>query len=102
MGIRLETTPLHFGGFRWWGRCPLEVSGAPCGRRVGKLHLPPGGRYFGCRKCYGLTYQSAQRRDKRIDALRRDPAALARLAENLETVPIAKRLLVLKALMPRW
>src|SRR5262249_19888752 len=23
--VRLETTPLHFGGVRWWGVCPLSV-----------------------------------------------------------------------------
>jgi hypothetical protein len=30
-----------------------------CGRRVGKLYLPPGGKYFGCRHCYNLTYTSS-------------------------------------------
>jgi hypothetical protein len=58
--IRLETTRPHFGGARWWGRCPLAVGGRACGRRVRKLYLPPGGRYFGCRVCYGLTYPSCQ------------------------------------------
>ena len=27
---------------------------------MAKLHLPPGGRYFGCRHCHELTYTSSQ------------------------------------------
>jgi hypothetical protein len=27
---------------------------------VGELHLPPHGRYFGCRHCHDLTYTSCQ------------------------------------------
>src|SRR5262245_20132677 len=70
--IRLETTSLHFGGHRWWGICPLMVSGQACNRRVAKLYFPPGGRYFGCRHCYRLTYRSVQEHDKRVDALRKN------------------------------
>src|SRR5690348_3832049 len=44
--IALEATPLHFGGRRWWGRCPLAVGGRACRRRVAKLYLPPGAGYF--------------------------------------------------------
>lgn len=58
--IRLQTTPTNFGGRRWWFTCPLVVGGMPCQRRAGKLYLPPGARYFGCRKCHDLTYQSSQ------------------------------------------
>jgi len=29
-------------------------------RRVAKLHSPPGSRYFGCRHCHDLTYNSCQ------------------------------------------
>jgi len=58
--IGLTTTPLPWGGLRWWLLCPLVVSGRACGRRVGKLYMPPGGRYFGCRHCYDLTYQSTR------------------------------------------
>ena len=58
--IRLTTTRPHFGGVRWWFVCSLIVNGRACRRRCGKLYLPPGGRYFGCRVCYGLTYKSAQ------------------------------------------
>jgi hypothetical protein len=41
--IDLQTTQPHFGGLRWWFTCPLVVEGRPCGRRVAKLYLPPGG-----------------------------------------------------------
>ena len=58
--IRLQTTPTQFGGERWWFTCPLIVNGAECNRRVGKLYLPPGARYFGCRTCHRLTYRSCQ------------------------------------------
>jgi hypothetical protein len=58
--IRLVTTATQFGGRRFWFVCPLTVDGVPCNRRVGKIHLPPGGKYFGCRKCHNLTYRSCQ------------------------------------------
>jgi hypothetical protein len=62
--IILETTRPHFGGIRWWFVCPLVRSGKPCARRAAKLYLPPGGRYFGCRLCYDLTYESCQESHK--------------------------------------
>jgi hypothetical protein len=49
---QIEWMPCHFGGSRPWFRCP----GQSCGRRVGTLYGP--GKYFLCRQCYGLTYQS--------------------------------------------
>ncbi len=69
--IELQTTPCHYGGRRWWFVCPLSVNGRYCGRRVGKLYLPPGGRYYGCRHCHDLTYRSSQESDKRVNALKR-------------------------------
>lgn len=62
--VRLQETYPHLGGVRYWLTCPLVVRGRPCRRRVGKLYLPPGGRYFGCRQCYGLTYESCQESHK--------------------------------------
>jgi len=62
--IPLQTTEPRFGGERWWFTCPLTVGGRPCRRRVGKLYLPPGGLYFGCRRCYDLTYTSCQESHK--------------------------------------
>lgn len=58
--IAMQTTPSAVGGVRWWFTCPLVVNGRSCGRRVGKLYLPPGSRYFGCRHCHDLTYVSCQ------------------------------------------
>jgi hypothetical protein len=58
--LRLQTTPSAVGGMRWWLTCPLVVNGRACGRRVGKLYLPPGARCFGCRNCHDLTYTSCQ------------------------------------------
>jgi hypothetical protein len=58
--VRLQATCTQFGGRRWWFTCPLIVAGVPCNRRVGKLYLPPGARYFGCRTCHRLTYRSCQ------------------------------------------
>lgn len=58
--VQLVTTPCNFGGVRYWFICPLWIDGRQCGRRVAKLYLPPGGKYFGCRHCYNLTYKSCQ------------------------------------------
>ena len=58
--VRLQATPTQFGGRRWWFICPLIVRGIACNRRAGKLYLPPGAKYFGCRKCHDLTYRSCQ------------------------------------------
>ena len=54
--IDLSTSGQYFGGLRFWMLCPIEG----CRNRVGKLHLPPGESYFGCRDCHDLTYQSCQ------------------------------------------
>jgi hypothetical protein len=62
--VPLEWTPCNFGGERPWFVCP-EVS---CGRRVTILYGP--GKYFLCRHCYDLSYES-QREDKKDRALRR-------------------------------
>jgi hypothetical protein len=56
--IGLTMTPCHFGGVRYWFICPLVRNGVPCGRRVGTLFLSSGGKYFGCRHCYDLSYES--------------------------------------------
>ncbi|MCA9935611.1 MAG: hypothetical protein H6662_16250 [Ardenticatenaceae bacterium] len=69
--IGLQTTACNFGSVRWWFTCPLVTNGRSCGRRVGKLYMPPGGQYYGCRHCYDLTYRSSQENDKRVNALKR-------------------------------
>ena len=58
--VRLQTTPTHFGGKRWWFTCPLVLNDVPCSRRVGTIYLPPGAKYFGCRHCHNLAYRSSQ------------------------------------------
>ena len=58
--ILLQQMPMRFGGERWFYTCPLIVSGVPCNRRVCKLYLAPGSRYFGCRHCHALAYRSSQ------------------------------------------
>lgn len=58
----------HFGGLRYFVTCP-------CGRRTVKLYLPPGGTRFRCRECHGLTYESRQRHNKRIDFYLKNPRA---------------------------
>ena len=95
--VRLTTTRPRFGGLRWWFVCPLTVDGVACTRRVGKLYLPPGARYYGCRRCHRLTYRSSQEHDRRVDALRRDPGALRALLQNLETASVGQLSLALKA-----
>ena len=60
---RLEWTPCHFGGRRWWFICPLVVNGNVCNRRVGVLYLGSG-KYFGCRHCHNLTYESSKESHK--------------------------------------
>ncbi len=54
--VRLETTRPNYGGRRWWFRCPAT------GRRVAKLHSPPGGDIFASRRAYGLAYRSQRER----------------------------------------
>ena len=60
MQIPLQATSPGLVGKRWWFTCSLCVRGVQCNRRVGRLFLPPGARYFGCRHCYDLSYLSAQ------------------------------------------
>ncbi len=74
--ILLASTIPNYGGRRWWFVCPLVKGGRSCYRRCGKLYLPPGGRYYGCRQCYELTYASAQEHDPRVSRLVNDPLAL--------------------------
>jgi hypothetical protein len=62
--VSLTWTAWNFGGERPWFICP----GAGCGRRVAFLYGP--GRYFLCRHCYDLSYQS-QRDNKMYRALHR-------------------------------
>jgi hypothetical protein len=71
--VRLERMPKPLGGFTWTWRCPRDLGGCPCGRRVLRLYLPPGRDRFGCRHCHGLAYTSSLRRE---EGLRRAAARL--------------------------
>ena len=61
---------------------PLLSAGVPCNRRVKKLFLPPSGEYFGCRTCLGLTYESAQTNDARVNKLMKNPIALVQALKS--------------------
>lgn len=81
--VSLEWTPCNFGGKRPWFVCP----GDRCGRRVAILYGP--GKYFLCRHCYDLRYES-QREDKKDRALRRAQKIRQRLggsANMMEPFP---------------
>jgi hypothetical protein len=56
--VEIVSTPCHFGGKRYWFICPLVRGGVPCRRRVGVLY--GAGKYYGCRRCHDLAYQSQQ------------------------------------------
>jgi hypothetical protein len=60
--VQLTTTPCNFGGVRYWFTCPLSTNGVYCGRRVAKLYCVPGAKYYGCRHCHDLSYESRNRR----------------------------------------
>jgi hypothetical protein len=62
--VDLAWTACNFGGERPWFLCPR----VGCGRRVAVLYGP--GRYFLCRHCCDLSYQS-QRDNKMYRALHR-------------------------------
>lgn len=67
--VELATSPLPWGGVRYWFVCPLSRRGGPvCRRRVSALYMPPGAEVFGCRHCYDLGYTSSQE-SHRFDGL---------------------------------
>jgi hypothetical protein len=54
--VWFEKTYPNYGGFRYWFLCPAQG----CGKRIAKLYKPPGSRYFACRTCQNLTYESCR------------------------------------------
>lgn len=93
--VRLTATPCRYGGKRWWFICPLIKNSYACNRRVLKLYLG-GGKYFGCRHCYNLTYESCQEHDARVDRLAKNPELLAQMLNSKN--PMAS-LVAIKAAM---
>ena len=49
--IELTSSSLHFGGLRYWFKCPV------CEKRVGTLFIHPLSQQVGCRGCLGLEYR---------------------------------------------
>jgi hypothetical protein len=83
--VALTWTACNFGGERPWFICP----GAGCGRRVAVLYGP--GRYFLCRHCYDLVYES-QRENGMHRALRRAQTIRERLGGTANmTKPFPER-----------
>jgi hypothetical protein len=70
--VSLDWTACNFGGERPSFMCP----GTGCGRRVAILYGP--GKYFLCRHCYDLVYES-QRENEMHRALRRAQTIRERL-----------------------
>lgn len=54
----IVSLPCHYGGKRYFFKCSLLKNGIYCGKKVAKLYLGAGIKYFGCRHCYDLTYES--------------------------------------------
>src|SRR5829696_1417566 len=83
--VTLYWTACNFGGEWPWFICP----GAGCGRRVALLYGP--GRYFLCRHCYDLVYES-QRENKMYRALRRAQTIRERLGGSANMMkPLPER-----------
>ena len=97
IGILSVPSPLKNrdpGSKRFYFKCP-GLDGRACGRRVGKLYLPPGEDRFACRACHNLTYRSSKEHNKREDELRRMPPEA--LIRALESPDWNRRLLALRA-----
>ena len=75
--VPLTYTPATYGGERVWFTC------LSCEKRVRKAYLPPWGRYFLCRGCHGLSYESRQ---THWSARERALEKLCRLDRELKTL----------------
>jgi hypothetical protein len=83
--VELAWTACNLGGERPWFICP----GTGCGQRVALLYGP--GRYFLCRHCYDLVYQS-QQDNEMYRALHRAQDIRRRLGGSANmTVPFPKK-----------
>jgi hypothetical protein len=76
--IELTTSPVHFGGRRWYFICPRT------GELALRLHLPRGASGFASRRAYRLGY-AVQRESPRDKAFRRARKARHKIrgADNL-------------------
>ena len=80
--VPLTWTPCRFGGRRPWFVCP----GAGCGRRAAVLY---GGRFFLCRRCHDLAYESTRRSpgERALGKAQRIRVRLGGTANMLEPFP---------------
>ena len=69
--VYFDSTACNYGGTRKWFLCPAQG----CGRRVAVLY---GGKYFLCRHCHDLAYQS-QSENRALRASRRSRKIIERL-----------------------
>ena len=88
--VFLSWTHCNYGGRRPWFICPGVKSGVPCRRRVAKLYAA--GKYFLCRHCYNLAYdsQNEPERDRLLritQNIRRSLGGSASLAEPFPPKP---------------
>lgn len=81
--VFLTYTSCNYGGQRPWFLCPADG----CGRRVAVIYGT--GRYFACRHCYDLVYQS-QRECILGRASRRSRKIITRLGGD-PSIPYAKK-----------
>ncbi len=64
--VPIDLTYTSTGKRIWRFQCPIQKDCSyPYLRKVQKLYLPPGGKYFGCRHCYDLSYESRQNWNRR-------------------------------------
>ncbi len=52
--VNLLASARKYGGFQYHFICPRQL----CQKEVCMLYLPPGGTFYGCRRCYNLSYAS--------------------------------------------
>jgi hypothetical protein len=86
--VLLDLTPCNYGGWRPWFICPGVRNGVPCQRRVGKLYSA--GKYFLCRHCYDLAYQSQREpeRDRQLSITQNIRMRLGGSASLAEPFPL--------------
>ena len=65
--VMLAQVPAGFTS-RWCAICPKD-----CARKVRTIYIAGQPPTAACRVCLGLTYESVQQHDKRLDLARRDP-----------------------------
>ena len=90
--IPLLTTPMRFGGQRWWFACPR------CARLCTRLHMPPSGKRFACRTCCGLGYRSQRESNARVRALLQTPGYLESLGDRIEGMSLPELCLAFRVI----